>query len=341
MAATTDILELSPEQLADALQALGKKSFRVKQILAWLCEGYARDFTEMTNLSAGLRQQLAARFTIGPKQPAETSRTTQGATNKFLFTLPDNARVEAVSLREKNRHTACLSSQAGCGMDCAFCATGKIGLARNLTAGEMLLQFLEISRAEGKINRIVFMGMGEPLLNLDNVLNAIAALTDERRFAIGGRRITLSTCGIIPGIKKLAEQKLSVRLALSLNSPFQEQRRRLMPIAKTYPLADVLSACEDYTRTTNRRFTLEYVLLKDENTSISAARETAKIAARLDGKINLIEYNPIENSPFASPTKEETHRFRDCLEKNGIRVTIRFRRGRDISAACGQLAGGK
>lgn len=336
----TDILKLLPEQLAAELQALGEKSFRTNQILSWVYEGYVRGFAEMTNLSAGLRKQLAMRFTIGPGESVKCSRTIHGTTVKFLLTLPDNARVEAVSMREKNRHTACISSQVGCGMGCVFCATGKMGLVRNLTVGEILLQFLEISRTEGKINRIVFMGMGEPLLNLDNVLSAVAAFTDSRRFAVGGRRITISTCGIIPGIRELAKQNIPVRLALSLNSPFQEQREQLMPIAEKYPLADVLNACEDYTRATSRRITLEYVLLKDENTSIRAAREVVKIAARLDGKINLIEYNPIENSPFASPTKDETHRFRDCLEKAGIRVTIRFRRGRDIAAACGQLAGG-
>ena len=338
-ATRTDILELSADELVREVATLGAQSFHSRQIASWVYERFVRDFAGMTNLSADLRRRLAAGFTVGRGEVAAVSRAERGATTKLLFAFPDGARVEAVSMREGSRHTACISCQAGCAMGCAFCATGKMGFRRNLSAGEILVQFLEVSRAEGGADRVVFMGMGEPLLNLENVLRAVACLTDTRCFGLGGRRITISTCGITPGIRALTGSGVSVRWALSLNSPFQEQREGLMPIARKYPLAGVLEACDEYKSVTRRRVTVEYVLLGGVNTSREAARGVAKIARRLESKVNLIEYNPSGGCPFVSPKKEETGRFRGVLEAEGVRVTIRFRRGREIGTGCGQLAG--
>jgi len=333
-----DILEMAPDAIEGAVEAMGEAAFRGRQVLSWVFGRFVRDFGEMSDLPGRLRSELAERFCVGKGRLAGISRATRGRTAKLLFELADGTRVEAVSMREGGRHTACLSSQAGCAMGCGFCATGAMGFERNLSCGEMLLQFLEISRSEGEVNRVVFMGMGEPLLNVENVLQAVGGLMDERRFGLGGRRITISTCGIVPGIRELAARKVPARLALSLNSPFQERRERLMPISKKYPLRDVLAACEDYVGMTGRRVTLEYVLLKGENTSRDAARATARIARRLGAKVNLIEYNPVKGSAYASPTRRETMGFREVLERAGVRVTIRFRRGREIAAGCGQLA---
>lgn len=338
MSGKADILDLSPEELTREFEAMRLKPFRARQVLSWVFGRWERDFAKMTDLSAELRRDLADRFRVGAGRVLEVSRTHVGGAAKLLFRMSDGACVEAVSMRDGNRHAACLSSQVGCAMGCAFCATGGMGFQRDLSCGEILLQVLEISRSEGPVNRVVFMGMGEPLLNLANVLRAVEALMDSQRFGLGGRRIAISTCGIVPGIRELACRNVPVRLALSLNSPFQEQRERLMPISKRYPLADLLKACEAYSEKTGRRVTLEYVLLKDENTSSAAAREVARVALRLAGKVNLIEHNPAKGSPFLSPTKEETRRFRDALRRAGVKVTIRFRRGRRIKAGCGQLA---
>ena len=236
------------------------------------------------------------------------------------------------------RHTVCLSTQVGCAMGCAFCATGTIGFTRNLTVGEMLLQAVEMSRREGRITNAVFMGMGEPLLNLENLLKAVEALADPERFALGTRKITVSTCGIVPGIEALSHAPVTVRLALSLNSPFQEQREQLMPIARRHPLERVLEACDGYAAQTGKRVTVEYVLLRGVNTARAHAKELARIARRLDGKVNLIEYNTVSGASFDSPTSRETLKFREWLEGDGASVTIRFRRGREIAAGCGQLA---
>jgi len=334
-----DILDLRPGELIAELDRLGAESFRSRQVLEWIFAKGISDFEQMTNLPAQLREELAHKFVVGAGEIVNISRAESGQTAKILFSLRDNAQVEAVSMRDNGRQTACLSSQAGCAMGCAFCATGAMGFQRDLTAGEILLQMFEVSRSQGIVNRVVFMGMGEPLLNLENVLKAIDALMDPERFGLGGRRIAISTCGIVPGIEELARRDVPVRLALSLNSPFQEQREKLMPISKKFPLDTVLKACESYSATTNRRVSLEYVLLENENTSREAAAQVAGIASRLDGKVNLIEYNPVSGSAFASPTREETRQFRDWLKHLGVKVTIRYRRGRSIKAGCGQLAG--
>ena len=342
-----DLLSLSPAALNEFVEKIGQKPYRARQLRAWIFRKGERDFARMTNLSAEFRQALARESRVGAGEVENLSRSAEGGTTKYLFRFDDGARIEAVSMREevggdspqgRARHTFCLSTQVGCAMGCAFCATGGIGFSRNLTAGEMLLQAVEMFRREGRMTNVVFMGMGEPLLNLENLLGAIEALADPERFALGRRKITVSTCGIVPGIEALSRAPAGVRLALSLNSPFQEERERLMPIARRHPLERVLEACDGYAARTGQRVTVEYVLLRGVNIGRAHAKELARIAHRLDGKVNLIEYNMVSGARFDAPSSRETLKFREWLEEEGASVTIRFRRGREIAAGCGQLA---
>jgi len=328
---------MSPEALQDLLGELGQPAFRARQILDWIYRKGVADPAAMTNLALPLREMLGRRLRVGGTVERAV-RSEDNATAKYLFRLTDDEAVEAVSMTERGRHTVCLSSQAGCAMGCAFCATAGMGFIRNLTAGEILLQAVTLHRQEAPVNNVVFMGMGEPLLNLDPVLRAVDALVDPRRMGLGTRRITILTCGIAPGIRELAHHTTPVRLALSLNSPFQDQRAELMPVARKHPLAEVLAACGEFVQATGRRVLMEYVLLHGVNTSHDAAEALAEIARDLGGKVNLIEYNPVPGLPFASPERKETHDFRAWLEARGVTVTIRFRRGRTIAAGCGQLA---
>ena len=334
----SDLLDLSPDDLVAVMAELGHKPYRARQVQAAIWKRLVLSFDEMTDMPQALRDELKRRYEIGTAVVDEVARSEDVRTAKYLFALRDGARIEAVAMHEEGRLTACLSSQVGCAMGCAFCATATMGFKRNLTAGEMLHQTLLVSKLEQRITNIVFMGMGEPLLNVENLLKAVAALADPARFGLGTRKITVSTCGIIPGIEALAGSAAPVRLALSLNSPFDDQRCELMPITKKYPLASVLSACDAYTSVTGKPVLLEYVLLRGVNTSPAAARELVRISRRLEGKVNLIEYNPTQGIPFRAPETPETLRFRDLLMKEGLTVTIRFRRGRDIAAGCGQLA---
>ena len=334
------LLDMSSDDMCSLVESLGEKPFRAKQLLEWIYRKGETHFEHMTSLSRELREALAEQIRVGG-EVEEVVRTDDGKTAKYLFVYDDGSRVEAVSMHEKNRHTVCLSSQVGCAMGCAFCATAGMGFTRNLTAGEMLLQFLTLQREEGHVNNAVFMGMGEPLLNVSSVVKAIEVLTDPKRIGLGTRRITVSTCGIVPGILALATAPKRVRLALSLNSPFDDQRAELMPIDRKYPLLDVIAACESYAKTAGQRVTVEYVLLGGVNTGPGAAKALALIANTLDKKVNLIEYNPNPGAAFESPSTQETLRFREALEKEGLEVAIRFRRGRKIAAGCGQLAGKK
>jgi len=335
-----DLLELSPDLIAAAVEEAGERPYRARQILRWVFRRGEREFRHMSDLPEALRSRLDKELRIGSGRVEAVSRTADGCTRKLLLRLNHGGAVECVSMQEGKRHTACISSQVGCAMGCRFCATGGMGFRRNLSAGEILLQAVEILRRVGPISRVVFMGMGEPLLNLDTVLCAVAAFLDPQRFALGARRVTISTCGIVPGIRELADRRVTARLALSLNSPFQEQREIIMPIARRYPLPLLLAACEDYIVRTGRRILIEYVLMRDFNSSRRAAVALSRIARRLDAKVNLIEYNNVRGGAFRPPTSDETLSFRRWLEDGGVTVTIRFRRGREIRAGCGQLAAG-
>jgi len=334
-----DIYETAPDALAEWFSAAGEPAYRLQQLLEWLYAKFAASFDEMTNLPTALRERLATEFTMGGLRVVDRQVSTDGETEKLLFECADGERIESVLMHGRPHATFCISSQAGCKLGCTFCATGAMGFARNLTAGEILAQVAALARQTGAMGNVVFMGMGEPLLNLDSVIPALEALTDERRFALGARRITVSTAGITAGIQRLAASGTRPCLALSLNSPFESQRSELMPINRRYPLAEVLDACAEYGERTGRRLLLEYVMLGNTNTSTPAARAVRDIARRLGAAVNLIPLNPVEGCGHQPPRHDEVERFRKLLEERAVTVTQRYRRGRDILAACGQLRG--
>ena len=333
------ILEVSPDELAEWLAAAGQPSYRLGQILEWTYVRRVDFFDAMTNLPADLRDALGETYCIDGLRECERLTSEDGASGKVLFELDDGEQIESVWMNDDGRHTFCISSQAGCQLGCVFCATGAGGFGRNLTTFEILGQVVALARMTGELRNIVFMGMGEPLLNLEAVIPALAALADERRFGIGARRLTVSTAGITPGIGDLAACGVRPNLALSLNSPFDEQRRELMPVGAKYPLAGVLEACAGYAASTGRRPVLEYVLLGGTNTTLVAVGALAKIARDLGALVNLIPYNTVGTPGLQQPSKGEVARFRAVLEGKGVEVAERFRRGRDIAAACGQLRG--
>jgi 23S rRNA (adenine2503-C2)-methyltransferase len=332
------ILELTPEELLDWFEQREEPSYRVDQLLDWLYLKFAGSFGEMTNLSKDLRAALEESFSFEGLQLAERAFSEDGKTEKFSFELADGEIVESVSMEADTGFTYCISSQAGCALNCAFCATGAMGFGRDLRTFEVLGQVLQMARAKGALGNVVFMGMGEPLLNLNAVMPALEALTDERRFALGTRRITVSTAGVTPGIERLSRSPARPNLALSLNSPFDGQRSELMPVNEKYPLGEVLAACERYAERTGRRLMLEYVLLGGVNTSKKAARAVAGMALRLGAMVNLIPFNPVEDHDLERPARTEIERFEKTLEGRGVTVTRRYRRGQDIAAGCGQLA---
>lgn len=333
-----NILGLTPQELLHWFEARDEPSYRLDQVMNWLYGKFVGSFDEMTNLSKDLRSALAENFTFGRTEIIERAFSEDGQTEKFVFELEGGARVESVVMESENGFTYCISSQSGCPLDCAFCATGAMGFGRNLETHEILGQIHAMARVKKFLGNIVFMGMGEPLLNLDALLPALDALTDERRFSLGKRRITVSTAGVTPGIRKLSQSPARPNLALSLNSPFERQRSELMPVNQEYPLDEVLEACEQYAERTGRRLMLEYVLLGGVNTSKKAAQAVAGIAKRLNAMVNLIPYNPVAEHDLDGPSRDETDRFRHVLESRGVNVTERYRRGRDIAAGCGQLA---
>ena len=339
MSKLPNILELTPDALAAWLDGQGEPAYRLRQVLQWVYAKRAASFDEMTDMPGPLRGRVKESFSLSALNEVARQRSRDGSTEKFLFELADGEQIESVALRDEGRHTFCISSQAGCPLGCTFCATGAMGWARNLAVPEILGQVLALARARGALGNIVFMGMGEPLLNLDAVLLALQALNDRRRFGVGGRSITVSTAGITPGIRRLGESPVRPHLALSLNSPFSEQRSELMPVNRKYPLGEVLEACRGYSARTGRRVLLEYVLIRRVNTSGAAAQELARIARDLHARVNLIAFNPVGACIHGRPTLGEVKRFRGILEDRGVTVTQRYRRGVDIGAGCGQLRG--
>ena len=331
------ILVVNPDALAQWLHDQGEPDYRLEQILDWLYVKRVDSFDAMSTLAKGVRAALAKSFFIGGLKQIDCLQSEQGDTSKFLFELNDGEQIESVLMGTGAKSTFCISSQVGCALACQFCATGSMGFKRDLHASEILGQVAALARVNGSVGNVVFMGMGEPLLNLDAVLAALTALTDKRRFALGSRRITVSTAGITPGIRRLGRHSVHPNLALSLNSPFDEQRSELMRINRKFPIAELLDACEKYANVTKTRILLEYVLLGKVNTSEAAARKLGRIATKLRALVNLIPFNPIEKVSFEAPGRAEVQRFKATLENQGVTVSERFRRGQDIAAGCGQL----
>lgn len=324
------------EKITEKLKA---SKFRARQIHNWIYLKSVKSIDEMTDLSKDFREKLKEIADVSEIK-IKTKQTSDDGTIKYLIEYPDGHCVETVLMRFDNRAnlTACVSSQVGCAVNCAFCATGKRGFIRNLTAQEIIEQVLTIQRDTGlKVTNVVFMGQGEPLLNLDNVLSALKIFNED--FQIGARRITLSTSGIVPQINKLAELDMQSTLALSLHAPISEVRKQIMPIENKYPLSEVKKALKNYIEKTGRRITIEYVLIKDLTDTIEMAKKTAEFLKDLKCNINLIPYNPTEKNGFKKPDGSAIMKFKYILEHSGKKVTIRLERGADIDAACGQLAG--
>lgn len=316
--------------------------FRLKQARRAVFHELIEDWNEATNLSLVLRQKLKKECPLELKSKVYVSKNKDTA--KFLLTLEDKAQIETVlMLHTGSRATACISSQVGCPLKCAFCATGQMGLKRNLTIGEILEQVLLISRylktefkAKRTLTNIVFMGMGEPFLNYDNVWEAIRIINDKDGFNIGARKISISTSGITEGIKKMANEKLQVNLSISLHAPTDELRQKIMPVARQYPLKKLFKAVDDYILKTSRKVMFEYVMLKGVNDSMESAEQLSKIMDKPLYMVNLIAYNPTDK--FKSSEAKTIKQFKDYLEKRRIFTTQRYEFGQDIHAACGQLA---
>ena len=326
------------------MSILGHKPFHGRQVYKWMYKHLADRFDQMTDLKKDLRALLEERFSITIPQVTARERSIDG-TEKFLFELDDGNVVESVLIPDENsgRMTLCVSSQSGCPLGCVFCATGFLGLKRNLTVGEIIGQVIAIRRMYGPeaFDNIVFMGMGEPLLNYDHVLDAIGILTDSLGLMVGARRITISTVGIIPGIRRLAASGCKVNLAVSLNAANDVLRQNLMPATKAYPLRQLMEAVREWTTVRVRRVTFEYILFKGINDSLDDALELASLVRGIPCKINLLAFNPIETAAFDRPDDDDIDRFAQILYPRTPAVTIRKSRGADIAAACGQLAGKK
>ena len=333
-----DIASYSFEELQEEMLAIGEKGFRSRQIYSWIHEKLVDDFEEMTNLPKTLRQKLESAYEIRRVEMEKRQISKIDGTNKFLFCLKDGNMVESVLMKYKHGNSVCISSQVGCRMGCRFCASTLDGLERNLTPSEMLRQVYQIQKITGeRVSNIVIMGTGEPLDNYDNFLKFIHMVSDEHGLNISQRNITASTCGIVPNIRRLAEEKLQITLALSLHGSIQEKRRSLMPVANKYELHEVLEACDYYFEKTGRRITFEYSLVHGVNDTPEDAKELMGILKDRNCHLNLIPVNPIKERNYEKPDKKSAENFKNKLEKNGINVTIRREMGSDIDGACGQL----
>ena len=325
------------EELTSAVRELGAPAFRAKQIWHWLYEQRVSTWEAMKNLPAELRQKLAERFELESAKLLEITGT-EGETRKILVGLPDGECVEEVLLPAGDRRTVCVSSQVGCKFACAFCASGQAGFRRNLSAGEIVGEVLLAAQAWGeRPGNLVFMGVGEPLDNYDEVLRAIRILNHPDGLGIGARRITLSTCGVIPGIQRLMNEGLQIELSVSLHAPDDATRSRLMPANRRYPLADVLAACKAYAEKTKRIITFEYTLVRGINDSAAQAEQLARLLAPLPARVNLIPLSPVEGFEGQPPPPETAGQFIRTLERAGINATLRDSQGSRIKAACGQL----
>ena len=332
-----DLKDLEFDELQAFLKELGEPKFRAGQIFEWLHKG-AESYDDMTNISKATRAKLSETTYVSTLKIREKYVSKLDGTVKYLFELPDGNCIESVVMRYHHGITICISSQVGCRMGCRFCASTIGGLVRNLKASEMLDQIYQIQKDTGeRVSNVVVMGTGEPLDNYENLLRFIRILSDEHGLHISQRNITVSTCGIVPRIRELADEDLSITLALSLHAAEQEKREELMPIARKYSLPEVLDACAYYFEKTGRRLTFEYSLVGGVNDHPEDAERLAALARPLHSHINLIPVNPVTERKYVQPDKKVIGNFKKELEKYGINVTIRREMGRDIDGACGQL----
>ncbi|PYE56376.1 23S rRNA m(2)A-2503 methyltransferase [Deinococcus yavapaiensis KR-236] len=329
------LLDLHPD-------AYPLEGYRRRQLLSWVFEHGVSKFSDMTNLPAKLRAELAETYSLDPFLSFETVESTDGSV-KYLFTLPDLKQMEAVYMPYLDRKTICVSTMVGCPAKCAFCATGAMGFGRNLTAGEIVGQVLAVARHQAmsprEIRNLVFMGMGEPLLNYDNVMTASRILLHEHALGMSKRRVTLSTVGLPKKIRQLAkEDDLGLKLAISLHAPDEETRQRIIPTGHANSIAEIMAAAREYQSVTGRRVTFEYAMLRGVNDRLWQADLLADLLTGLVSHVNLIPMNPWNGSGFEESTEEQLQAFYDRLEERGVEVSVRRSRGRDAGAACGQLA---
>ena len=333
----TDIKSMNMEELKELMVQIGEKPFRAKQIYGWLHEHLVTSYDEMANIPKSLKEKLKDYpITVLEELDVQTSKV--DGTRKYLFRLSDGNMIESVLMRYKYGNSVCISSQAGCRMGCRFCASTIGGLTRNLLPSEMLDQIYRIQTSIGeRISNVVVMGTGEPLDNYDNLLRFIHILTEDGGIHISQRNLTVSTCGLVPRIYELADEKLQMTLAVSLHAPNDEKRRELMPIANKYSVDELLEACRYYFDKTGRRITFEYSLVHGVNDTPEDAKELMGILKDRNCHLNLIPVNPIKERNYEKPDKKSAENFKNKLEKNGINVTIRREMGSDIDGACGQL----
>lgn len=340
-----DLLSMTKEEIARECERLGEPSFRANQICQWLYQKRVESFSDMTDLPAGFRAKLNE---TAPLHRLELVRKTgaKDQTQKFLFKLADGSMIETVLIpaspalygEKSDRRTICISSQVGCAYGCKFCASGLDGWKRNLLTGEILSQFIAVERFSGdKINNIVFMGMGEPFANYDNLIRAVGTLNAPWGIGLGARHMTVSTSGLVPRIKDFADQPLQARLAISLHGATDEVRGQIMPVNRKYPLKELLDACEYFTQKKKQFITFEYILIQGVNDTPEQARELGRHARKLQAKVNLIPYNTVEGLSWVRPEQDVQEDFLAMVRRAGATATLRREKGHDIAAACGQL----
>jgi 23S rRNA (adenine2503-C2)-methyltransferase len=336
-----EILGLDYAALRAQMALWRAPDYRARQIWNWLYRHHAAGFEEMSNLPAALREMLDRFYRVSPLQAIDSTVSADGLTRKVLFRLRDGETVESVLMAYEQRQTVCVSSQVGCPVGCAFCATGQSGFTRHLTAAEIIAQPLYFARAlrnhDLAVTNVVVMGMGEPLLNYDAVWTAVERWNDHEGFDLGARRITISTAGHVPGIERLAQESLQVGLAVSLHAADDALRDQLVPLNRTYPLARLMEACRAYVALTRRRITVEYVLIDDVNDSVAQAEQLARLLDGLLCHVNLIPLNPTPEGDYRPPPADRVGAFYRALVQHGVSTTMRLRRGVDIQAGCGQL----
>lgn len=338
MSDKADLKSMNLAEMTEFIVSIGEKPFRAKQVYQWIHEKQADSFDEMTNISKKLRESLADAGYLTTLKKEEVQISELDGTRKYLFQLEDGNVIESVLMRYKHGNSVCISSQVGCRMGCRFCASTLDGLVRGLRPAEMLDQIYQIGKDIGeRISNVVVMGTGEPMDNFDNLLRFIELLTDENGLHISQRNLTVSTCGIVPRMRELADKKLQITLALSLHASNQEKRLSLMPVANKYDIHEVVDACRYYFDQTGRRVTFEYSLVGGVNDTDQDAEELCRLVKGMNCHINLIPVNPIKERDYVQSNAKVIAAFKNKLEKNGLAVTVRREMGRDIDGACGQL----
>lgn len=338
MSDKADLKSMNLAEMTEFIVSIGEKPFRAKQVYQWIHEKQADSFDEMTNISKKLRESLADAGYLTTLKKEEVQISKLDGTRKYLFQLEDGNVIESVLMRYKHGNSVCISSQVGCRMGCRFCASTLDGLVRGLRPAEMLDQIYQIGKDIGeRISNVVVMGTGEPMDNFDNLLRFMELLTDENGLHISQRNLTVSTCGIVPRMRELADKKLQITLALSLHASNQEKRLSLMPVANKYDIHEVVDACRYYFDQTGRRVTFEYSLVGGVNDTDQDAEELCRLVKGMNCHINLIPVNPIKERDYVQSNAKVIAAFKNKLEKNGLAVTVRREMGRDIDGACGQL----